>query len=320
MKTVTKIIKTTLIGILIITLFIVSLYGYRDIPLDQLKTKYATTPSSFISVDGMNVHYRDEGDATDSSPIVLIHGTGSSLHTFEYWTTELKQDYRVIRMDLPGYGLTGPFPNRQYSMNHYLDFLEHFLNALGIKECVLGGNSLGGGIAWNFAAMHSEMVTKLILINASGYPSQAKSIPLAFKLAQTPVIKDVFKYITPRFVAKASVENVFADKTKVTEALVDRYFELTLRAGNRQAFIDRFHATKTLNRAKNIKLIQQNTLVLWGEEDQLIPIEKAYQFHKDLPNSTLVILKDVGHIPMEERPHESLEAIISFLKTKNRVQ
>jgi pimeloyl-ACP methyl ester carboxylesterase len=314
MKTVANIIKTTLLGILILVLLIASLYGYRDIPLKDLKTKFAPAPSSFIAIDGMDVHFRDEGDATDSSPIVLIHGTGSSLHTFNDWTTQLKHNYRVIRMDLPGYGLTGPFPDRNYSIDNYVDFLKQFLTALGIKECVLGGNSLGGGIAWNFTTKHPEIVNKLILINASGYPSQAKSVPLAFKIAQTPGLNTLFTVITPRFVAKASVENVFADKTKVTDALVDRYFELTLREGNRQAFIDRFSANKNLNSHNNIKLIQQRTLVLWGEQDKLIPVEKAYQFHNDLPNDTLVIIKGVGHVPMEEQPDESLETVLSFLK------
>ena len=314
MKTVAKTLKISLVSILILVLVIVSLYGYRDIPLSELKVKYANTASSFISIDGMEVHFRDEGDVKDSIPIVLIHGTGSSLHTFGDWTTKLKQYYRVVTMDLPGHGLTDAFPDRTYSMDHYVDFIKHFLAARGIKECVLGGNSLGGGITWNFTVKHPEMVTKMILIDASGYPSKAKSVPLAFKLAQTPVIKDVFKFITPRFVAKASIENVFADRTKVTDALVDRYFELTLREGNRQAFIDRFSTTKTLSSHKNIKLIQQRTLILWGEEDQLIPVEKAYQFHEDLPNDTLVIMKNVGHVPMEESQSKSLEAVISFLE------
>ncbi len=313
MKYVFKGLKIFLAAILVV-IGIMLLFGHHDIPLNELKAKYTNAASSFISVDGMDVHFRDEGDASDSIPIVLIHGTGSSLHTFEDWTTQLKQDHRVIRIDLPGYGLTGPFPDRNYSIDHYVDFIKHFLTTLEIKECVLGGNSLGGGIAWNFTVKHPEMVNKLILIDASGYPSEAKNIPLAFKLAQTPIIKNAFTFITPRFVAKASVENVFADKTKVTDALVDRYFELTLREGNRQAFVDRLSASKTLNSHQNIKLIQHSTLVLWGEKDQLIPVEKAYQFRKDLPNDTLVIMKDVGHVPMEESPNQSLEAVIEFLK------
>ena len=316
MKLIPKFVKILLFGIGFLVILIAALFGYQDISLEDLKTKYAPAPSSFISVDGMDVHFRDEGEATDSIPIVLIHGTGSSLHTFNDWTTQLVQDYRVVRMDLPAYGLTGPFPDRNYSIDNYVVFLKHFLNSLGIKKCVLAGNSLGGGIAWNFTAEYPEMVDKLILIDASGYPSEAKSVPLAFKIARTPVIKNIFTFITPRFMVKASVENVFADKTKVTETLVDRYFELTLREGNRQAFVDGFRMKKDTSSHQNIKLIEQRTLVLWGEQDKLIPMKMAHQFHDDLPNDTLVILKDVGHVPMEESPNQSLEPFISFLKNQ----
>jgi pimeloyl-ACP methyl ester carboxylesterase len=262
----------------------------------------------------MDVHFRDEGDATDSIPIVLIHGTAASLHTFNDWTAQLKQDYRVVRMDLPAYGLTGPFPDRDYSINNYVDFIVDFLDSLEIKKCVLGGNSLGGGIAWNFTSKYPEMVDKLILIDASGYPSEAKSVPLAFRIAQIPIVKNIFTFITPRFVVKASVENVYADKTKISEELVDRYFELALREGNRQAFIDKFEAQTDLIAHNNIKLIEQRTLVLWGEKDLLIPVEQAYKFHHDMPNDTLVIMSNVGHVPMEESPNQSLEVVLSFLK------
>ena len=316
MKFVTKTIKLLFFCFVFLAIIVVALFGYRDIPLEDLKTKYAQVPSSFISADEMDVHFRDEGDRTDSIPVVLIHGTGSSLHTFNDWATQLKRDYRVVRMDLPGYGLTGPFPDRSYSIDNYVDFLKHFLTSLGIKKCVLGGNSLGGGIAWNFTSKYPEMVDKLILIDASGYPSKAKSVPVAFKIAKIPVIKNIFTFITPRFVAKSSLENVFADKTKVTDELIDRYFQLTLREGNRQAFIDKLGTKKNTATYHDIKLIKQRTLVLWGDQDKLIPVEKAYQFHDDLPNDTLVIMKNVGHVPMEESPDLSLEAVIAFLKNK----
>jgi pimeloyl-ACP methyl ester carboxylesterase len=133
-------------------------------------------------------------------------------------------------------------------------------------------------------------------------------------MAQIPIVKNVFTYITPRFIVKSSVENVYADKTKVTDSLVDRYFELSLRAGNRQAFIDRLDRKETSIGPRSILLIEQRTLVLWGEQDQLIPVEKAYQFHDDLPNDTLVILKNVGHVPMEESPDESLKPVSVFLQ------
>lgn len=316
MKSKPKILRTILFSIGFLIILVLSLYGYKDIPLEELKAKYAPPPSSFISVNGMNVHFRDEGLSRDSIPIVLIHGTGSSLHTFEEWTVQLKLEYEVVRMDLPGYGLTGPFPDRDYSMDNYVNFLKDFLTAKGIKKCILGGNSLGGRIAWSFTTKYPEMVDKLILIDASGYPYESSSTPMAFKLAKIPIIKNIFTFITPRFVAKSSVKNVYADKTKVTKALADRYFELTLREGNRQAFVDRFKIKKDTIAYQNIKFIKQRTLVLWGERDQMIPVEKAYQFHNDLPNDSLVILKNVGHVPMEESPNQSLEAVLSFLRNK----
>lgn len=313
---IVKIIKIFLCSICFFVILILSLFGYRDKPLEELKAKYAPSPSTFISVNGMDVHFRDEGDAPDSIPIVLIHGTAASLHTFNDWAAQLKQDYRVVRMDLPAYGLTGPFPDRDYSIDNYVDFIADFLDSLEINKCVLGGNSLGGSIAWNFTCKYPEMVDKLILIDASGYPSEAKSVPLAFRIAQIPLVKNIFTFITPRFVVKASVENVYADKTKISEALVDRYFELALRKGNRQAFIDKFEAQTDLIAHNNIKLIDQRTLILWGEKDLLIPVEEAYKFHRDLPNDTLVILSNVGHVPMEESPNQSLEAVLSFLKKR----
>lgn len=320
MKSLIKILKFVLIFVILVTIAVVLLFGHRDIPLETLKAKYTNTASAFISVDGMNVHYRDEGNPADTIPIVLIHGTASSLHTFDTWADSLKKSNRVVRMDLPAFGLTGPFPDRNYSIAHYISFLKDFLTALKIKQCVLAGNSLGGEIAWNFALDQPGMVTKLILIDAAGYPLQSKSVPIAFRMARIPVIKDLFTFITPRFLVKSSIENVYFDQSKVTDSLVDRYFELTLRKGNRQAFVDRFNYPADRNALKNIGNIQQPTLILWGGNDLLIPVENAYHFHADLPNDTLVIVDKSGHVPMEESPAESLKPVLDFLKNSKTIE
>ncbi|MEO0042228.1 MAG: 2-hydroxymuconate semialdehyde hydrolase [Bacteroidota bacterium] len=316
MTFLSKIFRFALFFLLAATVLICLLFGYWDKSVADLKPKYATTPSAFVEINGLNVHYRDEGNVNDSLPMVLIHGTGSSLHTFDQWAEMLKTQKRVVRMDLPAYGLTGPFLSRNYSMEHYTTFIEQFLAARGIQKCILGGNSLGGQIAWQFTIRKPEMVSKLILIDASGYPIQSKSTPIAFRLARTPVLNQIMKWITPRFMAKMSVENVYFDKTKVSAALIDRYFDLTLRAGNRQAFVDRLTTAQTSDNLPKIKTIQQPTLVLWGEQDLLIPVEHAHHWHADLPNDTLAILKNAGHVPMEESPKESLEPVLSFLKQK----
>ena len=313
-KKISDNILKIILGFGVFIVLIVSFFGYQDIPLRQLKEKYTDSNSFFVRIGEMDIHYRDQGDKKDSIPIVLIHGTASSLHTYDNWVSKLAINHRVIRMDLPGYGLTGPFPNRDYSYNNYVAFLKVFLEKIGIKSCILAGNSLGGNIAWRFTTEYSEMVDKLILIDAAGYPMKSKRIPLAFKIAQIPVIQDIFTFISPKFIAKASVKNVYKDKTKVNKKLVDRYFELTLREGNRQALVDRFKVKYDTISHKKIKLIYQRTLILWGEDDELIPSEMAYLFHKDLPNDTLVILKDVGHVPMEENPNKSLKPFIEFLR------
>jgi pimeloyl-ACP methyl ester carboxylesterase len=310
-----KILKIILsLTALLIVAFII-IFSHRDIPLDDLKIKYANSNSSFVAVNKMDVHFRDEGVQTDTIPIVLIHGTGASLHTFNSWSDRLKKSNRIIRVDLPAYGLTGPFPDENYTMANYTAFLKDFLIALNIKQCVLAGNSLGGAIAWNFTLEQPSMVTKLILINASGYPIASKSVPIAFSLAKIPVINKLLTFITPRFLVRSSVENVYFDNSKVTDLVVERYFNLTLRAGNRKAFVDRLKIPKDTSTHKNIKNIQQPTLILWGAEDLLIPVENAYKFQEDLPNNTLVILENTGHTPMEESPLESLAPVISFLKT-----
>ena len=299
MRILIKGIKIMVLSLVLLIIPMSVFYGHRDISKQTLKAKYGTEASAFVKIEGMDVHYRDEGDPKDSIPIVLIHGTGSSLHTFDTWTQQLISEYRVIRMDLPAYGLTGPFLNRTYTITNYVDFINNFLSKLNIKQCILAGNSLGGHIAWNYTLKHPNSVNKLILIDASGYPSTAQSTPIAFKLAKTPLVKNLFKFITPRALAKSSIENVYYDKSKVNNELIDRYFELTLSEGNRQAFVDKLATSHITSDYKNIKLIKQKTLILWGAQDQLIPTTHAQQFHEDLLNDTLVILQNVGHVPME---------------------
>jgi pimeloyl-ACP methyl ester carboxylesterase len=314
MKRIATFIKILFVSIVAILVIIFILFGHADKSLAELKTTYAKAPSAFIRIDSMDVHYRDEGNTADSLPIVLLHGTGASLHTYDAWVAVLKNEKRVVRMDLPAFGLTGPFPDGNYSIDNYIDFLHHFLSAKGIVKCVLAGNSLGGQIAYRFTIAHPLMVDKLILIDAAGYPLESKSIPIGFRMSRIPVLNKIFTYITPRFLIKASVENVYADKTKVNDTLINRYFDLALRAGNRQAFVDRMTLAYDSSSTPLVKNIYQRTLILWGEQDLLIPTKSAYRFHDDLPNDTLVILKNIGHVPMEESPRESLAVVIAFLK------
>jgi pimeloyl-ACP methyl ester carboxylesterase len=316
MKTILKLLKYAFLLIFSVVIGFCSFNWRRDLPLNELKQKYANSESEFIEIDGMQVHFRDEGVASDSVPLVLIHGTGASLHTWEGWVRTLKVNHRIITFDLPAYGLTGPNKTGDYSSDYYVDFVDKLLKKLSIKRCVLGGNSLGGGITWAYALAHPEVVQKMILVDAGGYPMVSKSVPIAFQLAKLPVLNKIFQYVTPRSVIEKSIYNVYVHDERITENLINRYYDLALREGNRKAFIDRMKTSKPNNKYLKIRNLKMPTLIIWGEQDGLIPITVGERFHRDLPNDTMVVFKDLGHTPMEEDAEKTVKAVVDFLEKK----
>lgn len=312
-----KIAARILAGLLII--FIVALgalfaIGYApDVPAAALEARWAAPPSKFIDLAGMKVHIRDEGPRDDATPIILIHGTSSSLHTWDGWARELKASRRVISFDLPGFGLTGPSPDENYTIGAYVRFVGLLLDQLGIQKCVIAGNSLGGNIAWATAQALPGKVEKLILVDAGGHPLQSASVPLGFRLAQVPVINKLTAIILPRPLIKASLENVYGDPAKVTPELVDQYFDMATRAGNRRALVQRFSQSDRGADSAKIAEIKTPTLIIWGARDRLILPDHAELFHREIAGSKLVIFDDLGHVPQEEDPKRTVEAVKAFL-------
>ena len=304
MKTYPKIFLISLtFGILFLGIFSVS----PDKSFEEIAPKYATSPSSFIEVKGIKIHYRDQGQGY---PIVLIHGTGASLHTWDAWTEELIKNYRVIRLDLPAYGLTGKDPQKRYSSIDYVNLLDAFLDKLGIENFHLGGNSLGGLVSWLYASYHDQKVNKLLLLNPSGFPFD--STPMVIKLAKTPILNFFIRYITPKSFVKKNLKEVYYNDDLITNETIDRYYDLTLFEGNREAFIDRSFIERE-NYTDRLSLIQSPALVIWGENDEWIPVEDSEKFKDHLNNIKVVIMPKTGHIPMEERPKESVAIALDFL-------
>jgi pimeloyl-ACP methyl ester carboxylesterase len=312
-----KIAARILAGLLII--FIAALgalfaIGYApDVPVAALEARWATPPSQFIDLAGMKVHIRDEGPRDDPAPIVLIHGTSANLHTWDGWARELKANRRVISFDLPGFGLTGPSPDETYTISAYVRFVGLLLDRLGIQKCVIAGNSLGGNIAWATARAMQERIEKLILVDAGGHPLQSVSVPLGFRLAQVPVVNKLTAVLLPRRLVKASLENVYGNPAKVSPELVDQYFDMATRAGNRRALVQRFSQSDRGADAAKIAEIKVPTLILWGRRDRLIPPDHAELFHREIAGSKLVIFDDLGHVPQEEDPQRTVEALNTFL-------
>ena len=308
LKKILKLLASMLLLLSVVILGFLFLNYTPDMSIGELEYNWAYPDSKFIDIDDMPVHYRITGEG---HPLVLIHGTGASLHTWEAWTEILKDDFKIISLDLPAYGLTGPNKTGTYNLPYYSQFLNHFLEEIGIDTFHLAGNSLGGAISWQYTIDYPEKVRKLVLLDAAGYPSN-KETPLVFKLAANKFFSKILLKITPKSIYKTSLLDVFENDELVSAEMINRYYELSLREGNRQAFVDRLR-NRTISDITKISTIKAPTLILWGEKDNWISEENAWKFDKDIPDSEVIIYENVGHLPMEEVAERSAEDTRKFL-------
>lgn len=324
MKLLFKSLLLVLAGALFFAVVGVVLTWAPDKPVSELTARWAQPPSRFVTVQGMQVHLRDEGPGAgapqpagdEALPIVLLHGTSASLHTWQGWTEALRGQRRVIRFDLPGFALTGPQPQADYSIDAYVRFVIGVMDQLGVQRFVLAGNSLGGQIAWATAVAHPPRVQKLVLVDAAGYAFVPKSVPIGFQIARMPALRPLMENTLPRGLIESSVRNVYGDPARVTPALVDLYYDMTLREGNRHALGQRLAQMSpeaVAQRADRIATLKLPTLILWGGQDRLIPPENAQRFARDIAGSQLVVFDDLGHVPHEEDPARTVAAVKKFL-------
>ena len=304
-----------MVSILIFLCLLISYAWQEDKSIETLKTTWATSPSKFLVLNGQEVHYRDEGPRDDPNPIVLIHGASSSLHTWDGWFTPLSGQRRVITMDIPGFGITGPNAKGDYSIEAYVNWIEKFTDVLKIQRFVIGGYSLGGEIAWNFVLQKPNSVAGLILVDASGYAVKAKSFPIIFRAYRNPYLRPILEKVLIRPLVKSSLLNVFHDPKFVTDALVEQYFELALRPGNRRALGQRFAQTLPGLNSERIREIKVPTLILWGKNDNLTPVEMAEKFALDIQNSKLFVFDQTGHLPHVESTNDTLVRVNEFISS-----
>lgn len=314
MKRFAKVLLSVVLLVLLTVTAAVAWYWAPDRQVAELKPRWALAPSQFVAIDGMLVHLRDQGPRDDPAPIVLLHGTSASLHTWEGWVAVLQDKRRVISLDLPGFGLTGPFPDGDYRMSHYSAFLANVLEQLQVPRAVVTGNSFGGQLAWQFALDHPQRVERLVLVDAAGYPRNATSMPIGFRLAQIPALAPVMANVLPRPMIEASIRNVYGDPDQVSDELIDRYYELTLRAGNRDALRQRFIQAEAGQSYTRISELKMPTLILWGGRDELIPPVNAERFKRDIKGSRLVLFDELGHVPQEEDPARTVAVLMGFLE------
>lgn len=291
-----------------------------DIAVAELRGKYGSPASRYVEITpGQIIHLRDEGPR-GGLPVLLLHGSNASLHTWQPWTDRLiAAGYRVVRFDFPGHGLSSPAPWRDYSAAAYVGVTDAVVRRLGLTRFAVAGNSMGGGVAWRYAVAHPEHVAALVLVDAAGQPEPpGRDLPIGFRIARSPLLRPLAASITPRRLIEQSLHQSVSVDSIVTPALVDRYWELLRYPGNREATIDRFSQPPSPPDEAGLRRIQAPALVLWGRDDRLIPVGSAAWFAARLPHARVTILDQVGHIPMEEAPDRSLAPVLALLSDVSR--
>jgi pimeloyl-ACP methyl ester carboxylesterase len=305
--------------LLMLTAIAIPLARAPDRPPESLVARWAQRPSELVDVGGLAVHLRDEGPRTDTTPLLFIHGLGSSLHTWQGWAAALRGQRRVIRFDLPGAGLTGPFPEGQpqdYRSEALARFTLQLMDQMQLKRVVLVGHSLGGEVAWQLASRQPDRVERLVLLDATGLAIDPLEVPPGLRLAGVPVFGWLGQHLLPRGVVNATLEAVYADPRRISAELVDRHFELLLREGNRQALRLALQQQQPGRDVERLNGLRLPTLLLWGEKDRVVPPAAGAEFARRIPGAQFQVLTGLGHAPQEEAPERSLGALQTFLATR----
>ncbi|KPF61610.1 hydrolase [beta proteobacterium AAP51] len=284
-----------------------------DKPRAELEALYAGPGSEFTEVMGLRLHLRDSapGDTSGRPVVLMLHGFGGSLHSFEPWADGLAATHRVIRIDLPGAGLTGADPSGDYSDERGIELLAALLTQRGVARATVLGHSMGGRLAWRFAEAQPARVHKLVLVAPDGFASPG------FEYGKAPnvgLLARAMTFALPRAVLRMSLAPAYAQPDVVmTDALVQRYHDLMRAPGVRPAILARLAQLNLLPPEPLLRRIAAPTLLVWGDQDQMIPIANAQDYLKSLPNARLVVLPGVGHVPHEEAPAAALAALQAFL-------
>jgi len=276
----------------------------------ELEKTYSSPQNAYVGALGVNIHYQDTGLSKNSIPILFLHGFGSSLQTWDAWSKDLSNEFRVISVDLPGFGLTGEDPSGIYTDMRSVEVLEAFLKELQIPKVVLVGNSMGGKFAWQFAARFPNQVAKLVLISPDGYASPGIKYG---KKTEVPAIAQLYRYFFSKTFLALNLEPAYANPKTLNEDLVNRYYDLMLAPGVRGAILARMQQTVLQDPVPSLAAIQVPTLLIWGEKDAFIPISNSNDYLKVMPNAKRVSLPNIGHLPQEEQPAIGLAALKEFL-------
>lgn len=292
-----------------------------DIPYEDLEARYGGAHSRYMAAPGdLRVHYRDQGDREAETTLVLVHGFAASLHTWEPWVERLGDDYRIVSLDLPGHGLTRAPEGYSATPEGQVAVVRAVAQELDLPPFVIVGNSMGGAVSWRYALAHPDDVRGLVLVNAAGWPEAAAaetdSRPLVFKLLENPVGRAVLRNLDPRPLAGRGLRQAYGDEALVTPEVVDRYVDLARAPGHRAILTDpRRRGGGEAITPQTFAAIAVPTLVMVGEQDQVIPAARSAGFATTIPGARKVVYPEGGHIPMEQLPDQSAQDLRAFLQS-----
>lgn len=302
---------TWIVAVVLLLLAAVAAWVWTpDKSRSELEARYLEAPADMVEVMGLPLHVRDRGPR-DAPAVILLHGLGSSLQTWDAWAHRLATDHRVILLDLPGAGLSPPDPTGDYTDSRSLQLIIALMDQLGVARASVVGHSMGGRLAWSLAASHPERVDRLVLVAPDGFSSPGFEYGRA---PEVPAVLGLMEYALPRPLLRMNLAPAYADPATLSDALTTRYHDLMLAPGARGAMLARMRQTVLQDPVPLLGRIQAPTLLVWGEQDAMIPVANAADYIRAMPRVNLVSLPGVGHLPQEEAPDRSLEPVLAFLK------
>jgi pimeloyl-ACP methyl ester carboxylesterase len=294
---------------LIAILLLVAWAWTPDLDRAVLEALYAGPPSEFVDAAGARVHVRVSGPS-DAPVVVMIHGFGASLHTWEQWAEVLSRTHRVIRYDLTGGGLTGPDPTGDYTDTRAMQVLAALMDHYGAGRASLVGHSIGGRLAWRFAGTYPDRVHQLVLVAPDGFASPGFEYG---KRTAVPAVLGLMRHFLPKAVLRMNLEPAYGDPSRLSDDVVQRYHDLMRGPGVRDALFKRLEQTILEDPTQFIAGIRAPTLLVWGESDSMIPVTNAQDYLRRMPDARLVAFPGLGHVPHEESPAPTVVPVRDFL-------
>lgn len=292
-----------------------SAWAYRDLAPDEVLTRYGGDNVHRVELEGQALYYRLDGPSVGSAPVVLlVHSHYFDSRMFDSWTQILQQDFTVVRFDMTSHGLTGPDITNDYSMARSLWLMEGLLSHLGVSTVAVVGSSLGGNMAFHWAAQYPERVSHLVLANSGGLKREQNSKRSAAGIA--PWFYRVF-YFVPEVAYRKFLQWMIVDDTRVDDGLVDRFHTMFRREGNRQAEMERMRTFDVGNPDLVLASVTAPTLLLWGEDNPQLPAALVGDFRQRLSAAERVrsiVYPDVGHVLPLESPYQAANDILDFLQ------